>query len=155
MKQLAGLDATFLHLETAEMPMHVGALNVYELPAGQRGSFVAALRRHMAERLPLVAVLRRRLWWMPLNLANPAWVDAEPDLRQRIVAFKLPKSAPQGDGMPELEAAVAALHIQRLDRSRPLWKFFVLEGLAPSANGNGNSNQAIGRTRNASVPVLN
>ena len=33
MKQLSGLDATFLHLETAEMPMHVGALNIYELPA--------------------------------------------------------------------------------------------------------------------------
>ena len=135
MKQLSGLDATFLHLETAEMPMHVGALNLFELPAGHRGSFVSALRRHMAERLPLVAVLRRRLWWMPLNLANPAWVDAEPDLRQHIVAVKLPKSARRGDGMPELEAAVAALHIQRLDRSRPLWKFFVLEGLAPSADG--------------------
>ena len=61
MKQLSGLDATFLHLETAEMPMHVGALNIYELPAGFKGSFLLHLRRHMAERLPLVPVLRRRL----------------------------------------------------------------------------------------------
>jgi WS/DGAT/MGAT family acyltransferase len=135
MKQLSGLDATFLHLETAEMPMHVGALNVYELPLGHQGSFVAQLRRHMAERLPLIPVLRRRLWWMPLNLANPAWVDAAPDLAYHVVSVKLPKSARVGSGLPELEAAVGELHAQRLDRSRPLWRFYVLEGLAPTAEG--------------------
>ena len=80
MKQLSGLDATFLHIETAEMPMHVGALNLYELPLGHQGSFLTQLRQHMAERLPLAPVLRRRLWWMPLNLANPAWVDADPEI---------------------------------------------------------------------------
>ena len=135
MKQLSGLDATFLHIETAEMPMHVGALNLYELPLGHEGSFLTQLRQHMAERLPLAPVLRRRLWWMPLNLANPAWVDAEPDLSKHVVLVKLPKSAKTGSGMAELEAAVSQLHSQRLDRSRPLWKFFVLEGLAPSADG--------------------
>ena len=135
MKQLSGLDATFLHLETAEMPMHVGALNVYELPAGFKGSFLQHLRRHMAQRLPLLPVLRRRLWWMPLNLANPAWVDAEPDLQYHIVSVKLPPTAKQGDGMAELEAAVSRLHAQRLDRERPLWRFFLLEGLGPSASG--------------------
>ena len=135
MKQLSGLDATFLHLETAEMPMHVGALNVYELPAGFKGSFLPHLRRHMALRLPLLPVLRRRLWWMPLNLANPAWVDAEPDLQYHVVSVKLPASAKQGDGMAELEAAVSRLHAQRLDRERPLWRFYLLEGLGPSASG--------------------
>ena len=135
MKQLSGLDATFLHLETAEMPMHVGALNVYELPAGFKGSFLQHLRRHLAERLPLLPVLRRRLWWMPLNLANPAWVDAEPDLQYHVVSVKLPASAKQGDGMAELEAAVSRLHAQRLDRERPLWRFYLLEGLGPSASG--------------------
>ena len=135
MKQLAGLDATFLYLETPEMPMHVGALNVYELPAGLRGSFATRLRRHVAERLPLLPVLRRRLWWMPLNLANPAWVDAEPDLRYHVVSVKLPPSARIGDGLPALEAAVSALHAQRLDRDRPLWRFYVLEGLAPTPDG--------------------
>jgi diacylglycerol O-acyltransferase / wax synthase len=59
MKQLSGLDATFLYLETPEMPMHVGALHVLELPAGAKGRFVVALRKHMAERLPLAPVLRR------------------------------------------------------------------------------------------------
>jgi len=135
MQQLSGLDATFLYLETPEMPMHVGALNVYELPAGMRGSFVTRLRRHLAERLPLAPALRRRLWWMPLNLANPAWVDAVPDMKYHVVPVKLPPSARIGDGMAALEAQVGTLHSQRLDRERPLWRFFVLEGLAPSADG--------------------
>lgn len=115
--------------------MHVGALHVFELPAGYRGRFVVALRRHVQARLPLLPALRRRLWQMPLNLANPAWVDAEPDLRQHIVEVRLPASAARGSGQAELEAAVASLHGQRLDRERPLWMFHVLEGLGPGPDG--------------------
>jgi diacylglycerol O-acyltransferase / wax synthase len=135
MQQLSGLDATFLYLETPEMPMHVGALHVLELPAGYKGKFITALRAHVASRLPIAPVLRRKLWWMPLNLANPAWVDAEPDLRQHIVEIKLPASAKLGDGMAALEVQVSKLHTVLLDRKRPLWKFHVFEGLAPSAQG--------------------
>ena len=131
MHQLSGLDATFLYLETPEMPMHVGALHVLELPAGFRGRFVTALRAHLKARLPLAPVLRRRLWWMPLNLANPAWVDAEPDLRAHVVELKLPRGA----GQAQLEAEVGRLHPVLLDRKRPLWKMHVFEGLAPSADG--------------------
>ncbi len=131
MQQLSGLDATFLYLETAQMPMHVGALHLFELPPGYPGKFVTALRKHIASRLPAAPVLRRRLWWMPLNLANPAWVDAEPDLRRHIVEIKLPKGA----GLHELEAEVSRLHPVLLDRERPLWKMHVFEGLAPAANG--------------------
>ena len=79
MRQLSGLDASFLFLETPQMPMHVGALHLFELPRGYRGSYVRDLRRHVEQRLPLLPVFRRRLWWMPLNLANPAWVDVAPD----------------------------------------------------------------------------
>ena len=131
MKQLSGLDATFLYLETPEMPMHVGALHLFELPPGYKGKFVTALRKHIESRLPVAAVLRRKLWWMPLNLANPAWVDAEPDMRQHIVEAKLAKGA----GLPELEAAVSRLHAVLIERKRPLWKMHVFEGLKPGANG--------------------
>ena len=93
MHQLSGLDATFLYLESAEMPMHVGALHVLELPAGYRGRFAVHLKKLMAERLALMPALRRRLWWMPFNLANPAWVDAIPNLDDHIVEHKLPASA--------------------------------------------------------------
>lgn len=131
MKQLSGLDASFLYLETPEMPMHVGSLNLYELPVRHRGRWIDALRRHVAERLPLMPVLRRRVEWMPLNMAAPAWVDAEPDLGQHIVAVALPP----GSGLAELEAQVALLHACLLDRSRPLWKFHVFEDLAPGDDG--------------------
>jgi WS/DGAT/MGAT family acyltransferase len=130
-KHLSGLDATFLYLETPEMPMHVGALHLFELPAGYRGRFVRDLRRHVARRLPQAAVLRRKLWWMPLKLASPAWVDAQPDLDRHIVEVRLPA----GSGLAELEAKVGALHPLLLDRDKPLWKFHVFEGLAPSAEG--------------------
>ena len=135
MHQLSGLDATFLYLESAEMPMHVGALHVLELPVGYRGSFASHLRKLMAGRLPLMPALRRRLWWRPVNLANPAWVDATPDLDHHVVEHELPASARRGDGMKELHAAVAELHPQLLDRSKPLWRFHVLEGLGKSAHG--------------------
>lgn len=142
MQQLSALDATFLHLETPQMPMHVGALHVFELPPGFRGRFVQRLRRHMAERLPLAPVLRRRLWWMPLNLANPAWVDAEVDLAAQVVELQLPPppagtaaAGPGDDGLAALRAAVAGLHGQLMDRHRPLWKMHVFEGLPRSPEG--------------------
>lgn len=136
MKQLSGLDASFLYIETPEMPMHVGALHVFELPAGYRGRFANQLRKHVAARLHVLPVLRRKLAWMPLNLANPAWVDAEPVLKEHIVEVDLPRARGGDAGtLQALEALVARLHVQLLDRSRPLWKFHVIEGLAPDEAG--------------------
>ena len=131
MKQLPGLDASFLHLETPQMPMHVGALHNFELPADYAGDFVEDMRLHMAARLARAPVLRQKLARMPLNFANPSWVDAEPDLEEHIVRITLP----QGSGQAELEAKVGALHPVLLERDRPLWKFHVFEGLAPGPNG--------------------
>ncbi|MDR7270463.1 WS/DGAT/MGAT family acyltransferase [Pelomonas saccharophila] len=131
MKQLAGLDASFLYLETPQMPMHVGALHLLELPAGYDGDYIEDLREHMRARMPLLPALRRRLVAMPLGLSNPGWVDAEPDLEEHIVEIPLP----EGSGMAELEAQVGALHPVLLDRSLPLWKFHVFTGLEPSPEG--------------------
>ena len=135
MRQLSGLDASFLFLETPQMPMHVGALHVFEMPQGYGGNYLRDLRQHVSHRLPLLPVFRRRLWWMPLNLANPAWVDAQPDLTQHIVEIKLPKGAAVGNGLLALEAQVSLLHPVLLDRSRPLWKMHVFTGLAPGPDG--------------------
>ncbi len=131
MRQLPGLDALFLHLETAEMPMHVGALHLFELPAGFRGQWVNALRKHLKARLPYAPALRRQLAELPLNFSNPVWQPAEPDLRLHVVAHTLD----EGADLPDLHAQVAALHCELLPRDRPLWKFHVFEGLAPAANG--------------------
>jgi len=131
MKQLPGLDASFLHLETAQMPMHVGALHNFELPADYAGDFVDDMRLHMAARLVHAPALRQKLARMPLNFTNPSWVDAEPDLAEHIVRITLPK----GSGQAELEAKVGELHPVLLERDRPLWKFHVFDGLAPGPNG--------------------
>ena len=134
MNQLPGLDASFLHLETPQMPMHVGALHNFELPANYRGDFAADMRRHMAARLAGAPALRQKLATMPLNFANPAWIDAEPDLDQHIVAIKLPKST-SGSDQAELERQVGLLHPVLLKRDRPLWKFHVFTGLADGSQG--------------------
>lgn len=130
LKQLSGLDASFLHMETPQMPMHVGALHLFELPASYTGNFLADMRAHMASRISLAPALRRKLALMPLNLANPMWVDAVPDLDHHIVGVKLRK----GSGLAEMEVTVGKLHPVLLDRARPLWKFHVFEGLAPGPN---------------------
>jgi diacylglycerol O-acyltransferase / wax synthase len=136
MKQLSGLDAIFLHIETPQMPMHVGAVHLLELPAGYKGRYVQDLRRHLAARMPAAPALRRRLWWMPLNLANPAWVDAEPDMKQHVEEIRLSKDETRGqDALSVMEKQVERLHPVLLDRQKPLWKFFVIEGLPSTAQG--------------------
>ncbi len=131
MQMLSGLDASFLFLESAQMPMHVGALHWLELPAGYRGDFLAELRRHMASCLPLARALRRKPAMMPLNLASPAWLDDEPDIEQHVVGVRLRR----GSGLAEVQRQVGRLHAVLLDRDRPLWKFHLFEGLRDAADG--------------------
>ncbi|MDQ3025666.1 MAG: wax ester/triacylglycerol synthase family O-acyltransferase [Pseudomonadota bacterium] len=126
MKHLSALDAVFLHLETPETPMHVGSLMLLDRPPGRKKPY-AAIRDHIARRLHLAPVFSRKLAFMPLDLANPVWLDAdEIDLDHHIRGLTLP--APGTD--TQLEDAVAKLHEATLDRARPLWQFTVIEGLA-------------------------
>ncbi len=123
---LGGLDGLFLHLETSTMPMHVGSMHVYRLPKGYRGDFTARVRRHLAGRLHLSPVFTRRLASTPLRLSNPAWVDSdEVDLDYHVRHVHLP---PPGD-FAALERCVARLHAAPMDRSRPFWEFYVIDGL--------------------------
>lgn len=126
MKPLSGLDSLFLHLETAATPMHVGALHLLEAAPGERDDFVARVRNHIGDRLHLLPVFTRRLAPMPLGFANPVWVEAdEVDLDYHVRRIRLPAPGTHA----QLEATVARLHGQRLDRARPLWLFHVIEGL--------------------------
>ena len=125
-KPLSGLDSLFLHLETAATPMHVGALSLLEAASGERDDFVARVRSHIGDRLHLLPVLTRRLEPMPLGFANPVWVQADDvDLDAHVRRIRLPAPGTHA----QLEAAVARLHGQRLDRARPLWMLHVIEGL--------------------------
>ena len=124
METLSGVDGAFLNLETAATPMHVGSLHLFETPAGYKGDFLAAVRQMMASRM--VPVLRRRLAGLPLHLANPVWLQGEVDLARHIRRVRVPAPGTWA----QLEAVVADLHAKLLDRSRPLWMIYVLEGLA-------------------------
>jgi diacylglycerol O-acyltransferase len=121
---LSGVDGAFLNLETEATPMHVGSLHLFESPPGYRGDFHKSVRHMMQSRM--VPVLQRRLAALPLQLANPVWVQDAVDYDYHIRRIKLPRPGTWG----QLEATVADLHAQLLDRSRPLWMLYVLEGLA-------------------------
>ena len=126
MKMLSGLDGVFLHLETPAMPMHVGSLSLLEPPASRRGRFVHDVRRLYARRLPLAPVLRRQLHEFPLGMANPVWVQAPAvSFEQHIRHVTLPAPGTR----VQLEACVGELHAMPLDRSRPLWSGWVIDGL--------------------------
>ena len=77
MSALTGLDATFLYLETPEMPMHVGSFSLCLLPAGFKGSFHKAVIEHIGKRVHLAPVFSRKLVFMPLDLGQPIWVEAD------------------------------------------------------------------------------
>ena len=127
MDHLSGLDAAFLYLETPETPMHVGSLHVYELPEGYAGDFVDDVRHHIATRLHLAPVFRRVLVNMPFELANPVWaIENDVDLEYHVRSTVLPKPG----GRAQLDRLVGRLHSSLLDRSRPLWEMYVIEGLA-------------------------
>lgn len=126
MNHLSGIDAAFLHLESPEMPMHVGSLNVLELPPGYAGDFFEDVKACVAQRLHLADVFTRKLALMPFDLSNPVWVEDEDiDLDYHVRHITLPKPGSNS----QLQQYVARLHSTLLDRSRPLWEFFVIDGL--------------------------
>ncbi len=126
MNHLSGLDATFLHLETPEMPMHVGSLNVLELPRDYSGDFYEDAKKFLAGRTHLAGVFTRKLALMPFDLSNPVWVDDDDlDLDYHVRHITLPKPGTNR----QLQQYVARLHSTLLDRSRPLWEFFIIDGL--------------------------
>ena len=126
MRVLGGVDAAFLHLETPDTPMHVASLHLFDLPPGYRGDFHARVKRQMARRVHLAPIFERRLAPMPLQLANPAWIRAgAADLDYHVQRVTLP---PPGT-LAQLEDCAARLHGELLDRSRPLWRLYVIDGL--------------------------
>ena len=126
MDQLSSIDASFLHFETPETPMHVGSLMLFELPAGYEGDYYEDVKAMIGKRLHLASVLTRKLAPMPFELAEPVWIeddDIDLDYHIRTVTLRRPGT------MAQLEQLVARLHSTLLDRSRPLWEMYVIDGL--------------------------
>lgn len=128
MKSLTGLDATFLYLETPEMPMHVGSFNLCELPAGFKGSFHKAVKTHIASRMHLAPIFSRKLVAMPFDLGHPLWVEADAvDVDFHI--RRVPCSAQKPLTLAQAHTVVAKLHGELIDRKHPLWEFYVFDAI--------------------------
>jgi diacylglycerol O-acyltransferase / wax synthase len=121
-ERLTTLDASFLYLEVPDAPMHVGGVIVLEAPDGG----LEALAAHVETRLPLVPRYRQRVVEVPGHLANPVWAD-DPDFD---VSYHVRRSALPRPGTEEqLCALVSRLTSRPLDRHRPLWEIYLVEGL--------------------------
>ncbi|HEV2811931.1 MAG TPA: wax ester/triacylglycerol synthase family O-acyltransferase [Solirubrobacteraceae bacterium] len=127
MRQLTSLDAQFLALETGSQTGHVGGLAIVDPSTAPGGSFdCGVLRELLRERLPLLPPFRWRLAEVPLGLDYPYWVDdTDFDLEYHVREIALPR--PGSDA--QLAAQVARIHSRPLDRSRPLWELYLIEGL--------------------------
>jgi diacylglycerol O-acyltransferase / wax synthase len=126
-RRLSGLDAAFIYMETATAHMHVGAvliLDPADVPPAQLtyDAFVDYVQR----RLHLAPPLRRRLVQVPFRLDHPHWIeDPNFDVRFHVRRAALPAPG----GMTELAELVGDVMARQLDRSRPLWELYVVEGL--------------------------
>ena len=125
LRQLSGVDAVFLYMETRNSFGHVSSISVYEHPGGDYQPY-EAFRAQIEARLPLIEPFRRRLVTVPLELDHPYWVndpDFDLDFHVRSIGLAPPGNADQ------LANQVARIIGRQLDRTRPLWEAYVIEGL--------------------------
>lgn len=120
--RLTGLDASFLHMERAGAHMHVASTIIFEGPAPSHEEF----RDHIASRLHLVPRFRQKLRSVPLDQGRPVWVD-DPHLNLEYHVRQTALPAPGSD--EQLRNLAARIFSQQLDRSKPLWELWLVEGL--------------------------
>lgn len=122
MDRLSLLDAEFLHVEDGISHMHIAGISVFEGPAPSADDLVELL----AAKLHLIPRYRQRVRFVPLELGRPVWVD-DPffNLEYHVRHTCLP--APGDD--EQLCRLMARLMSQPLDRNRPLWESWLVEGL--------------------------
>ena len=121
--RLTGLDASFLHIERGPAHMHVAACAVFEGPPPDHEELLATV----AARLHLVPRYRQRLAFVPLGQGRPVWVD-DPH-------FNLPyhvrhTALPEPGDDAQLKRLTGRVFSQALDRHRPLWEMWIVEGLS-------------------------
>jgi WS/DGAT/MGAT family acyltransferase len=127
MQQLTGLDASFLYLETANAPMHISGLAIYEQSTAPGGKVrFKQIIENTAQRIKRLPSLTRRLANVPLGLDHPYWISDgsfDPEFHIRHIALPRP-----GDWR-QLCILISRIHARALDRSHPLWELYVIEGL--------------------------
>ena len=127
MRQLTGLDASFLYLETANAPMHISGLSIYDQSTVEGGIVrFKEIVENTNRRIQSLPVMTQKLVTVPMGLDHPYWVtDGAFDPEFHIRHLALPKP---GDWR-QLCILISRLHARPLDRDRPLWEMYVIEGL--------------------------
>jgi diacylglycerol O-acyltransferase len=126
MRQLSGTDVSFLNMETSTVYGHVSSLNIYDTEGAPGGGGFEATKQILLERMDLLSPLRRRLVEVPFGLDNPYWIEDpsfDIDFHLRLHAIPPPGNAEQ------LAEVVARIVARPLDRGRPLWEMYVIEGV--------------------------
>ena len=127
MRQLSGIDVSFLNMETPSTFGHVSSLNIFDPTDAPGGASVEATKQIILERMDQLAPFRRRLVEVPFGLDLPYWIE-DPDFD---IDFHVRHHAVPAPGTPEQLAEVISRIVARpLDRSRPLWELYVIEGVA-------------------------
>ncbi len=126
MQQLTGLDTSFLNLETPSTYGHVSGLAIFDPSTAAVPATLEDVQKLIEERIHLLPPYRRRLVEVPFGLDHPYWLeDPDFDLDFHVRHIGLP---PPGD-RHQLAEQVARIVARPLDRSRPLWELYLIEGL--------------------------
>ena len=125
MERLTSLDASFLYIETDDAPLNIGTVSVFQPPESgfDHERLVTLIRR----RLAFVPRYRQRVKSVPMGIFRPVWIDDT----QFDVSFHVRRSAlPKPGTRQQLDELVARLMSRPLDRNRPLWEMYLIEGLS-------------------------
>ena len=126
MKRLSGTDALFLSTETPAWHQHVGGLTILDPSESERFSF-EELKKTTLERLPAVPKFTWKLKEVPLHLDRAVWVeDKDFDIDRHLRRIAVPSPG----GRREVGELVGMLMSYQLDRRRPLWEMWFVEGVA-------------------------
>ncbi len=124
MDRLTPLSTAFLEAEDVDpsASLAIGSLTVFEGPAPGFEEFVASI----AGRLPLIPRYRQRLQMVPFDLGSPVWVDdVDFDIHEHVLQLRVPAPG----GRAEIAEMFDSVMTWRMDRSRPLWELWLIEGL--------------------------
>ncbi|MEM7017452.1 MAG: wax ester/triacylglycerol synthase family O-acyltransferase [Pseudomonadota bacterium] len=126
MRKLSMTDASFLFTERRSVPMHVAGLQIFELPENYEGDFAENVKAVLASRIEEIPVFQERVVMAPLNIDYPVWVkDENFDIDRHVHKTAIPK----GGTLDDVVKKIGRLHSHLMDRERPLFEYYIIEGL--------------------------
>ena len=142
--RLSAIDASFLAQERESSHMHVGALAIFAGPPPRHDE----LLEHVESRLYLVPRYRQKLAESPLETGRPFWID---DPRFNLEYHVRHTALPRPGSEEQLRQLAGRLFSQRLDRSKPLWELWLVQGLESAGGGSGKRFALISKTHHSMV----